>query len=121
MGIKLNDAADAVAWLWDEAWKATDDRRPKRAARLEFCADLIGHMQEELADAEEACEILMDLPTPDQLRLCALQAAQRRLMMALGPPDRISMAEVAYDVIDEMIEQAELGVMDDMRAGRAFG
>jgi hypothetical protein len=104
------DVLDAIEWLRKSAERAMLQGRDKRAEKLDHCADVIAQMGQDLDDATELADIMLDMPTPDQLRMYALQDAQRRLTLALGPPDRINLAEVAYDVIDAMVAAAEIVV-----------
>lgn len=106
MGTKLKTTADAVQYLRDQAWLAVESRKGNRAERMHFCADLIEQMQEEICDLEDVSAEMMDEPTAASARISTLLDVRRKLEAVLGPDDRINLAEVAYDAIDVMIEDA---------------
>ena len=108
MGTKLKTTADAVQYLRDQAWLAVESRKGNRAERLHFCADLIAEMQQEIGDLEDLTAEMMEEPTAVSSRISTLLDVRLKLEAVLGQEDRMSMAELAYDAIDVMIEDAML-------------
>ena len=108
MGIKLENAAHAVGWLRDQAWKSIEVGKGNRAERMHFCADLIAEMQQEIGDLEDLTAEMMEEPTAASARISTLLDVRRKLEAVLGQEDRMSLAELAYDAIDVMIEDALL-------------
>ena len=113
MGIKLENAAHAVDWLREQAWKSVEVGKGNRAERLHFCADLLAEMQQEIGDLEDLTAELMEEPTAVSARISTLLEAHERLDARLGP-GRGPIADAAHDVIDSMYEEAVFAATGDI-------
>jgi hypothetical protein len=106
MGTKLTTTGDAVDYLREQAWRAIECGRGNRAEKLGFCADVIAKMQQEICDLEDLTAEMMEEPSAVSASISTLLDVRRKLEDVLGPEDRINLAELAYDAIDMMLEDA---------------